>query len=976
MNIEKYYENPEINHVNCEPNRPYCIPFSDRNQALCGNRKMSDRYIDLNGKWRFKYSESVYEMSNFINDGCCDFIEIDVPSCWQMLGFDRHMYTNVRYPFPFDPPYVPNENPCGAYMKEFILDNKGHESYYLNFEGVDSCFYVWLNGNFVGYSQVSHSTSEFNITDYIKDGKNRLYVLVLKWCDGSYLEDQDKFRMSGIFRDVYILRRDNEHIHDFRITTEINGIIKIISDMDSAEYELFDGDTKVGCGSGRHAEFKVDEPILWSAENPYLYTLVIHCGNEYIVEHVGIREVKIEGNIFLLNGKKIKLKGVNRHDSDPKTGFVISPEQAEKDLRMMKECNINAVRTSHYPNAPWFAQLCDKYGFYVIGESDIEAHGCVTSKGGYDENLFGLIAQDLRFKNAILDRVQRNVQRDINRTCILLWSLGNEAGYGENFENAARWVREYDKTRYIHYEGSVHETGGHKNDLSVLDVYSTMYASPEWIDRYFEDENNTKPYMQCEYIHAMGNGPGGIKAYTDRMDKYDGFFGAFVWEWCDHAIYKGTRNGKDIYYYGGDHGELLHDNNFCMDGMVYPDRRPHTGLYEYKHAIRPVRAELFNGNIRLTNKLAFTNAADYIKLRYTLYTDGYAYETYETDAPSIPAGGSAEINVPENADSILIEYILKKDIPLVNKGHVMGYDMIEINKPKLEADKGGGALNLIEKEHEVTVKGDNFAYKYDKLHGIFKEIAFNGKEFIRDSMEWNIWRAPIDNDMFIRDKWEANGFSRAVSRCRDTKVSFGEDCCIINSDIIIAAAALQWILQLNAEWKVYGNGVISLDVDVVKNKEVPMLPRFGIRMFLDKKFNHVQYFGFGPYESYEDKHEASYRARFDADISELHEDYIKPQENGSHRGCVYTNISSDDMTLNLYGEDFSFNFSEYTQEELGRKKHNFELEKAPYNILCVDYRQNGIGSNSCGPEPAAEFKLENDFNWHIEMDFGLLSDFE
>lgn len=973
MKLEKYYENPAVNHVNCQENRAYYIPFSDKESALTKSRKESERYIDLNGIWRFRYCRSLWEMNDFVKESPDGFDAIPVPSCWQIQGFDTHMYTNVSYPFPYDPPYVPAQNPCGAYVRDFELHMEENRKYYLDFEGVDSCFYVWLNGEFVGYSQVSHSTSEFDITKYIKNGPNRLCVLVLKWCDGSYLEDQDKFRMSGIFRDVYILKRDKNHVKNFRISTKSNGTISITSDNDGCEYELEDNGTQIGRGRGCHAEFKVEHPILWSAENPYLYTLILRCGEEYIVQQVGIREITIEGGVILLNGKNLRLKGVNRHDSDPKTGYTISMEQAEADLRLMKESNINAIRTSHYPNAPWFTELCDRYGFYVIGESDIEAHGCTRISGGYDQGLCGLLAQDKRFEDAILDRVQRNVMRDINRTSVLFWSLGNEAGYGENFENAGRWVKEYDPTRLTHYEGSVHETGGHKNDTSMLDVYSRMYDSPEGIDEYFADANHTKPYMLCEYIHAMGNGPGGIEAYSERMDKYPGFAGGFVWEWCDHAIYKGEKDGRGIYYYGGDHGEFPNDGNFCMDGLVYPNRRPHTGLYEYKHAIRPVKAVADGDKIILKNTLNFTNAADYLVLKMTPYQKGYAGKSLDMEMPPIPPGESTAIAMPKDCDSVLLEYILKNDIPLVRAGSCMGYDMIEITAPRAEAEKGNGRLLAEDGECDIKITGDGFSYTYNKLTGTFSKLHSKGKLFLEEGMMWNIWRAPTDNDQFIRYDWERYNYDKMFTRCQNTEAGYVDDGGFhryaIHSQITLSSMSMPWILKLDVNWSIYGNGVICLDVNAVKNRELPFLPRFGIRMFLDKTFDRVQYFGFGPYESYEDKCEASYRAVFDAHIAELHEDYVKPQENGSHKGCVYAQVSSGDTALRMYGRDFSFNFSQYTQEELTGKKHNFELEKAPMHILCVDYRQNGIGTNSCGPRPAEEFLLDKDFQWHMEFDF-------
>ncbi len=970
MKIVHYYEDPFVNHINCEDNRAYYIPFSDKETACNCWRTESDRYIDLDGEWLFKYCPSVYELEDFVQkQEYSEFDKIKVPSCWQMLGYDQHMYTNSNYPFSFDPPYVPSENPCGAYVKHFSLKKEPGRSYYLNFEGVDSCFYVWLNGQFTGYSQVSHCTSEFQVTGQLMDGENILHVLVLKWCDGSYLEDQDKFRMSGIFRDVYLLKRDAEHIRDFRITTKIDGTIQIDTGRQEASYELWDQDVKLGEGKGECASFQIEHPVLWNAEQPYLYTLVIHCGQEYIVQQVGIREIEVKGPLVLLNGQKVHMKGVNRHDSDPETGYAVSPEKALTDLRLMKQHNINAVRTSHYPNSPWFYEMCDRYGFYVIDEADIETHGCKQSEVPYNGDNFGLLAQDIRFKDAILDRVQRNVIRDINRTSVLIWSLGNESGYGENFENAGAWAKAYDPTRLVHYEGSIHQTGGHINDTSMLDVYSTMYASPKWIEEYFASPENTKPYMQCEFIHAMGNGPGGIRAYTDLMQQHEGFFGMFAWEWCDHAIYKGEKNGRAVYYYGGDHGEHPNDGNFCVDGMVYPDRRPHTGLYEYKNEIKPLKAFIKDGKVYLKNMLDYTNAADLFLLRFHFYTDGRKIKEYELDAPYLSPHKTAELVLPEKAESVLLEYVLKQGLPMLDKGHITGTDMLEFSRPKITCKKKKGTFEISEDEKQVTVSGNSFTYVYDKSSGLFSQIQKNGEHYLEKPMQWNIWRAPTDNDRHIKRSWQACSFDNVSTRCSNTKCHVEDGICRIRSDITIGGVSHQWIVKIDAIWSIDANGLVSLEAKVKKNQKVACLPRFGIRLFVDKTFEHAEYFGFGPYESYEDKYSASYRARFSAHISQLHEDYIRPQENGSHKGCVYAAIKAAGRIVKIYGEDFSFNFSEYTQEELEKKKHNFELEKSEQHILCIDYKQNGIGSNSCGPELDHAFRLEGGFQWNIELAF-------
>lgn len=975
MKIEKYYEDPFSLHIGCEEPRAYYIPFSDATAAVSAQREESDRFISLNGRWDFKYCNSIYEMPELEEITYNE--KISVPSCWQCKGYDSHMYVNTRYPFPYDPPYVPYDNPCAMYEKRVNMRIDNDSSYYINFEGVDSCLYLWVNGSFAGYSQVSHSTSEFDITKYLKNGRNKINVLVLKWCDGSYLEDQDKFRMSGIFRDVYILKRDKEHLRDFFIKTAIDGTVSVEADCE-AEFSIFDNGNEIARGSGAACAMKIDSPQLWTAETPYLYTLVIKCGNEYIAQKFGIREISIENGVVLLNGKKFKIRGVNRHDSDPKTGYTISREQALKDLQLMKLHNINAVRTSHYPNSPWFTELCDELGFYICAEADIETHGVCSFYGASQSKTFGLIAQDARFENAILDRVQRNVIRDKNRTSVIIWSLGNESGYGNNFEKAGEWVKRYDNSRLTHYESSIHETLGHKNDTSMLDLYSTMYAPPESIVKYFESQKKPKPYIMCEFLHAMGNGPGSMHDYLDLIDKYDGFVGAFVWEWCDHAIYMGTEKGKDKYYYGGDFNEVVHDSNFCMDGLVYPDRRPHTGLLEYKNALRPVRAELKDGKIIFENRLDFSDVAELYSVSYTIQQNGRSVEEGEIKLPSMKPHGRSETELPfgEIGDGewyILLRYITRYDTALIPAGTEAGFDQLCIRKNrtcKPEACAETEPVEVSGDDKFITLKGRDFEYVYNKHTGIFESLAAGGKKVIERPLEWNIMRAPTDNDRNIVREWVNAGYNRTLSRAYGTEIITTCDGVQLKTEVNVTGICLRPILRLKVKWLVRCDGYIKLSVKAKFNPEkpyieMPFLPRFGIRAFLPAEYSKVEYYGYGPYESYSDKHLASYIGNFESDVSGLFEDYVKPQENGSHYGCEYLSVSSSERKFDVYGKSFSFNASEYTQEELMNKMHNFELEKSGSTILCIDYRQCGIGSNSCGPVLPVRERIEKKFKWNI-----------
>lgn len=980
MVIEKYYENLNILHVNTEKNRAYYEVYSDIEHA---KNLDEDRKQLLNGEWDFCYYKSVYEVSeNFINGNTEGFSKIPVPSCWQTQGYDIHQYTNTRYPFPYNPPYVPYENPCGAYVTHFSSDNDYEK--YLNFEGVDSCFYVWLNGEFVGYSQVSHSTSEFNITDKVKKGENTLCVLVMKWCDGSYLEDQDKFRMSGIFRDVYILNRPQEHIRDYKITTDLAGKITVDIETDTDVTLVLENESSE-IYRGSNKEIVIENPVLWNCEYPYLYTLYIIAENEVIRERVGIREIKINDGIVFLNNKPVKMKGVNRHDSDPVTGYTISREQAKRDLMIMKRHNINSVRTSHYPNAPWFTQMCDEYGFYVISESDIEIHGTASIYGGSQGNTFGLLANNPDWGAAILDRVQRNVIRDKNRPCICLWSLGNEGGYGVNFENAGKWIKEYDNTRLTHYESSLWQMKGHINDTSMLDVTSTMYADYDWIDNYFQNPgehvwhtispdagwsyehagewielsssniskkekdllSKKKPYMQCEFIHAMGNGPGGIKEYIDRMYCYDGFFGAFAWEWCDHAIDMG--GGK--YFYGGDFGEFPHDGNFCVDGLVTPDRKPHVGLMEYKQAIKPFAVKSYSNIIVVENRYDFAQLND--KLTFEVNGQEMIFDVPPRGKKSFPRPGG---------DVLMIKAFLKTDTPYAEKGYEVGFEQIIINDtvPALGEITPENKISVRENERDISISSDSFEYIFDKATGNFSKI----NDAVTKPVEWNIWRAPTDNDRNIRSDWENAGFDREKPFVYDTSYEKSENSVTIKCHSALIPAAQRKTADIYSEWTVYSEGTIDLSAKVNIEDVMPVLPRFGLRIFTSGE--EVSYYAYGPHESYSDKHLCSYLDNFTQSVDEMYEDYIKPQENGSRFEARYVETEKLRVSSDI---PFSFNVSHYTQEELTKKAHNFELEKCADTVLCIDYKQNGIGQNSCGPLTQEKYRFsEKEFEFKIRIE--------
>ena len=1010
MIIPATYENLQVTHEGTMSKRAYYIPASERRDDLVEHREHSDRFQLLNGDWKFKYYSNVHDLTDLFYElgfDTGDYDTIPVPSVWQNHGYDQHQYTNIRYPFPADPPYVPYENPCGCYVTKFqYTADKNAPRAYLNFEGVDSCLYAWLNGQYLGYNEVSHSTTEFDITDKVVDGENTLAVLVLKWCDGSYLEDQDKFRTSGIFRDVYILKRPEAHVRDYFVTNQLAGDeatlrirFKFTEELVPVTIKLLNAENKVvakgapkameaGGTFSHQAIMTVKAPTLWNPEQPYLYTLILESPNEIIVDRWGFREIYIENNKVYLNGHSIKFRGVNRHDSDPITGPVIPLEHLKRDLKMIKEYNFNAIRTAHYPNAPMFYQLCDQYGFMVIDEADHESHGaaemyCSENElwENHVEHWNEPFADNPDFLEATLDRTKRCVIRDKNRPSVICWSMGNESAYGCCFEAALAWTKHFDPSRLTHYESAQYRSRKRKYDFSNIDLYSNMYPSIETLQAYV-DSNPDKPYLMCEYSHAMGNGPGDLEDYWQFIEKNECMSGGFVWEWCDHAIYKGEApNGKPMYWYGGDHGEYPHDGNFCVDGLVYPDRRPHTGVMEYKNVNRPVRVKKFDqdtGIVTFHNYMDFVAMNKYLTIRYEVNCDGEVIQSGDVDrVPAIlpHAEGTIRLNiqVPAKGRSYLkLIYQLKEATELLPAGFDLGFDEVELeaavdgrnqkalaiwNKKDLSEDN----LKVTEDDRYIVVSGKNFSYRYDKTVGNFCSMVFEGRELLDKPMSLNIWRAPTDNDRKQKLEWMAAHYDKAITRSYMTRTLVAGSEVRIHSDVSIAAIAVQRFMDIEVDWTVSVSGAVTANILAKRNMEFPELPRFGLRLFVPNSLEQVTYYGLGPTENYPDKRHATSHGIYNTTVEGLYEDYIRPQEHGAHGGCNYVVLEDETLRLTAVSlEAFSFNASHYTQEEMTVKGHNYELEECGSTVLCLDYRHNGIGSASCGPVLRREYALTDE----------------
>ncbi|MDD4700247.1 MAG: glycoside hydrolase family 2 TIM barrel-domain containing protein [Oscillospiraceae bacterium] len=1007
----KFHEDMFVTRVGTEAGRSYYIPYSNPDDALANCREVNNRFQLLsNCKWSFTYFDSFEDVPSSItsaDENINTWDKLYVPSCWQLHGFDAPQYTNTNYPFPVDPPHIPAENPTGVYALDFSVSEQWEGlQKYIVFEGVDSSLYLYINEVFVGYSQISHMTSEFEISQYIRHGKNRLTVVVPKWCDGSYLEDQDKWRLSGIFRDVYLLARPKGHIEDFFVkttiaddykTADITVELKCLNPEDAiltvfnpygekVEVTTFD--------SNGIASINVESPLLWSAETPDLYKVVIEAASEIIPNQIGIREVQIENSVLKLNGRPIKLKGVNRHDFNAKTGYVCTIADMTKDLELMKRHNINAIRTSHYPNDPRFLELCDKYGFYIMDEADIETHGMGNlPNSGIIRNI---LCNDPNWEHQFTERVELMVERDKNHPCVISWSMGNESGFGCNFDKAIENVKSIDSSRPVHYEQQHYDS--EKNIFeSDVDIVSRMYASPEWCEKYCSTSEDSRPLVLCEYCHAMGNGPGDLKDYWDLIYKYPNFSGGFVWEWFNHGIYAGrTPDGKAKYLYGGDFGEKHHDGNFCCDGLVAPDVTPMPGLTELKYVMQPVRVkavDLQSGIFEVTNLYDFIYLSR-LECSWEITQYGKVVANGILGALAVP---------PSRSQTITLDYIMPTDgycylnITFTSMGNDYIADGEELAfcqfplpvSPSVSDRFDIGTVSTVDGSRFIEVIGDNFNYTFDKQSGTFCQLEHEKNQLLKTPMRFNLWRAPIDNDRNVKGKWKQLCLDESKSYVYSTQVVYGDSLVSIVTQFCMSAPTVYPHLVGTAEWTIFADGKIELNCDMNTGKglkfegcqeqdqenrtakEMPYLPRFGIEFCMEKEYESIEYFGLGGGDSYIDRKNACRVGKYSGKVSAQMTDYIVPQECGNHHATMWASIrnSSKNGILIFNTEDkFDFSALPYLSSELENAKHNFELGASDKNVVCFDYMQSGVGSNSCGPELAKKYRLNKpDFHWKISL---------
>ena len=915
------YEDIKNIHVNTLPPRAHYIPYDTAEKALAGAKEASAFYKLLNGEWQFKY----YSRDIDCPDHITDWDTINVPSCWQSNGYERPYYTNVNYPYPVDPPYVPDDNPVGVYRKVFTAtEAEAASENYIAFEGVSSCIEMYLNGEYVGSSTVSHSTSEFKID--LKAGENEMIAKVYKWCVGSYMEDQDFLRYNGIFRDVYVLSRPKGHLFDLKLGYDDKSV--------RCEYpfKLYDAEGK---------ECDTSDIILWNAEKPYLYTAVIEYAGEFIPVKIGFRtqEVNDRGEL-LINGVRVKLKGVNHHDTHPYTGWSMTYEDMRSELLKMKELNINCIRTSHYPPQPVFLELCDEIGFYVVDEADVETHGFCRRTGGYVYDGSGIWpCRNPEWREVFVDRAARLYQRDKNHTCVIMWSMGNEANYGVNFEAMSAYLRAEDNymgyPRLIHYENCYCNTPG-MIDPDTVDVVSRMYTTTYDMLKYAEQTGDKRPIFWCEYSHAMGNGPGDLMDYWHVIDVTPQFIGGCIWEWADHVAE--ISEGK--LGYGGDFGEETHDGNFCCDGLVFSDRSFKAGSYEAKTAYQPLATEWKDGKLALINKYDFTDLAE-TDIEYEITVDGKKVQGDKINVSATPHDAVwVDIDVPE----LTAEYGVYLNVYMYKDGNKVAATQhaLDFAKAVIPACDEPAAITL-EGEYAI-ISGKGFTYRFNTHYGYIEDLD----GFLEAPMQLTIWRAPTDNDRKIRANWVTDNYDKMHNKVYDVAVNGN----VITVKAALAAVSRSKIFSYTAKYTFLANGRVDVALEGNFDTSRTFLPRLGFEFKTAK--TEFKYFGYGPLEAYCDMHNAAAMGMYESTPDKEYVDYIKPQEHGNHYNTKYLSLGGYEFVSD---KGFECNVSSYSAAELTAKAHNFELVPNGYANVRIDYKVSGIGSNSCGPQLFERYRM-------------------
>lgn len=1014
MQLARDWENARLVERNKEPAHATLLPYADEETALSGDRSQSPWFQLLNDDWKFCLVDrpeltppGFYEVDYDVGD----WDSIPVPSNWQMLGYDRPIYTNVQYPFAVDPPRVPADNPTGLYRRTFTIPAEWRgRQVFLVFGGVDSAFYVWVNGQPVGYSQGSRLPAEFNVTPYVQQGENTLAVQVFRWSDGSYLEDQDMWWLSGIYRDVYLYSTPNVHIRDFFVRTGLDEVYKnatlqvrtkirnygdVYRQGYSLELKLFNARKepvlaepvlhnieKIGEGNEIVVDCRVEveNPRKWSAEDPYLYTLLLilkdETGTVLEVErsNVGFRQVEIKDGQILINGVPVLFRGVNRHEHDDVRGKAVTVESMVQDIKLMKQFNFNAVRTSHYPNDPVWYELCDLYGLYVIDEANIECHGLANRllELGQDEYP-NEPASDPVWLNAFMERCVRMVERDKNHPCIIMWSLGNESGYGTNHDAAAGWIHGYDPTRPVHYEGTIHMPG---KVSPVVDVVSIMYPTIERLVELATDPDDNRPVVMCEYAHSMGNSTGNLKEYWEAIYQHKRLVGGFIWDWVDQGIRQTTPDGENWWAYGGDFGDEPNDSNFCINGLIWPDRTPHPAMWECKKIFQPVHVEAVDlkaGELRVCNRYHFSDLSG-LDIFWELCCDGEEIQSGQLPCLNTPAGESEIIKIPFQMPELKpgaeywlnVRFKLARDTLWAGKGHEVAWEQFKMPfavpaAPVLKIEDMP-PLQLEESTNQITISGADFRLIFDRKQGTISSFVFRGAELLKVGPRLNVWRAPTDNDApRMAPKWREAGLDRLEHVIKDVAVDrIGSQVVRVSVDSRVAAAGYTDGFDCRYIYTIYGSGDVVIDTDVVPGGSLPPLPRIGLQMTIPGKYDTFTWYGRGPQENYRDRKEGTPVGLYKSSVDKQYVPYIMPQENGNKTDVRWASLTdSDGAGLLVVGMPLvEVSALHFTAEDLEKARHTYELKKREDITLSVDYRQSGLGGGSCGPDTLPKYQIK------------------
>ncbi|MEH6452081.1 MAG: beta-galactosidase subunit alpha [Psychromonas sp.] len=982
----KNWENINLLSENRLDPRAYFFSYSSLHSAKTFQRDLSKHFMLLSGKWTFSFFNHPLSVPpEFYTQAMTDWEKITVPSMWQMEGHGKLQYTDEGFPFPIDVPFVPTENPTGAYQKSFFLaDSWGDKQTLIKFDGVETYFEVYVNGQYVGFSKGSRLTAEFDISNVAQTGENLLCVRVMQWADSTYIEDQDMWWTAGIFRDVYVIGKEKMHVQDFTVRTDFdenyaNATLSCVVEFEnlssaefsqySLEYTLCDGNnilfqgSSALTGSELNIRFDVTTPNHWTAETPYLYQLILTlkdaAGNvlEIIPQRVGFRDIKVVDGLFYINGRYTMLHGVNRHDNDHLKGRAVGMDRVEKDITLMKQHNINSVRTAHYPNDPRFYELCDVHGLFVLAETDVETHGFAN----VDD--LSRITDDPAWEAVFVERIVRHIHAQKNHPSIFMWSLGNESGYGCNIRSMCVAAKALDDTRLVHYEED--------RDAEVVDVVSTMYSRAQQMNHFGEKPMN-KPRIICEYAHSMGNGPGGLTEYQNVFYKHDHIQGHYVWEWCDHGILEKDEKGNDVYKYGGDFGDYPNNYNFCMDGLIYSNQQAGPGLREYKQVITPVKVsakDAKNGLLTVTNKYWFSNLDD-ITLHIDVRAEGESISQQHIKLEHLDAGQARDIQVnlaQLDEREVFINITVSKDsrTSYSQANHELGLFQFKVkeNSAQLPAftQENTTLLCVTEERLQWVISGTNFALTFSKLNGKLESWIANGEQLIATAPKLNFFKPMIDNHKQEHEGlWEPAHLQIMQEHFRSLTVLKQDGKIIITINSIIAPPVFDFGMACQYVYEVMATGQVNVHLSGEKYGEYPhVIPCIGLDIGIESQFDQVEYYGRGPDENYQDSKQSNLIDRYQTTVADMFENYPFPQNNGNRQEVRWASLVNRQGSGLLVKAESEMNFSawHYSNENIHQAQHTNELALSGYITLNLDHQVMGLGSNSWGSEVLDSYRV-------------------